>query len=224
MRKFLCKRMIHLATVLIEISLLLFILANISAADPAEAYARGVSRTASEEMVEQYREELGFNRSIPEQYLHWLKNVIRLEFGNSYITGRPAMQDLLNVMPVTLLWAGLSCIWIVATSLPLGVLAVLKEGKWIDKLIMGLSVVPISVPGYFLGLLCLLIFGIYLNIMPVVGHGHPTALFFASLILSFPMIALLARVLRSLLLENQASEHVAYAKARGIGRRKRLKM
>ena len=86
---------------------------------------------------------------------------------------------------------------------------------------MGFSFVTISVPGYFLGLLCLLVFGIYLNIMPVVGHGHPVChLLFAAIILSFPMIGSLARILRSLLLENQKSAYVAYAKARGIGRRK----
>lgn len=220
MWKFLRKRIIHLITVLIGISLLSFILANISAVDPAEAYARRISRTASDEMIEQYRDELGFNRSIPEQYLNWLKDIIRLDFGNSYITGKSAMRDLLSVMPTTLLLSSLSCILIVVATVPLGILAALKEGKWIDKLIMGLSFVSISVPGYFLALLCLLVFGIYLNIMPIVGHGHPMTLLFASLILSFPMIGSLARILRSLLLENQKSEHVTYAKARGISKSK----
>ena len=79
---------------------------------------------------------------------------------------------------------------------------------------MGLSFVSMSVPGYFLGLLCLLVFGIYLDIMPIAGHGHPMSLLFASLVLSFPMIGALARILRSLLLENQRSEYVMYAKAR----------
>ena len=207
-------------TVLIGISLLSFILANISAVDPAEAYARRVSRSAGEEMIEEYRDELGFNQSVPEQYLNWLKNVIRLDFGNSYITGRPAMRDLLSVMPVTLFLSGLSCILIIVSAVPLGILAALKEGTWVDRLIMGLSFVSVSVPGYFLGLLGLLVFGIYLNIMPIVGHGHPITLLCASLILSFPMIGSLARILRSLLLENQKSAYVAYAKARGIGRRK----
>ena len=220
MWKFLCRRVIHLITVLIGISLLSFVLANISAVDPAEAYARRVSKTASEEMVEQYREELGFNQSIPEQYWNWLKNVVRLDFGNSYITGRPAMQDLLSVMPMTLILSGLSCILIIAGAVPLGILAAFKEGKWVGKLVMGLSFVSISVPGYFLGLLCLLVFGIYLRLMPIVGHNHPITLLFASLVLSFPMVGALARILRSLLLENQRSEYVVYAKARGIGRRR----
>ena len=220
MWKFLSKRMIHLITVLIGISLLSFVLANISTVDPAEAYVRRVSKMASEEMVEQYREELGFNQSVPEQYWKWLKNVILLDFGNSYITGRSAIQDLLSAMPMTLLLSGLSCILIIVGAVPLGVLAALKEGKWVDKLAMGLSFVSISVPGYFLGLLCLLVFGIYLSIMPIAGHGHPMTILFASMVLSFPMIGALARILRSLLLENQRSEYVVYAKARGIGRRK----
>ena len=220
MCKFLCRRLIHLITVLIGISLLSFILANISSVDPAEAYARRVSKTASEELVEQYREELGFNQSVPRQYINWLKNVIRLDFGDSYITKHPAMQDLLCAMPMTLILSGLSCILIIAGAVPLGILAALKEGKWVDKLVMGFSFVSISVPGYFLGLLCLLVFGIYLGVIPIVGHGHPMTLLFASLVLSFPMIGALARILRSLLLENQKSAYVIYAKARGIGRRR----
>ena len=175
---------------------------------------------ASEEMVERYREELGFNQSVPKQYVSWLKDVIHLDFGISYITGRPVMRDLLGVMPMTLILSGLSCIWIIVGAVPLGILAALKEGKWIDKLVVGLSFVSISVPGYFLGLLCLLVFGIHMNIMPIAGHGHPVALLCASLVLSFPMLGTLARILRSLLLENQRSGYVVYAKARGIGRRK----
>lgn len=220
MRRFLFKRLLHLMTVLIGISLLSFILANISAVDPAEAYARRISKTAGEEMMERYREELGFNRSVPEQFLSWLKDVLRLDFGSSYITGRPAMQELLSVMPMTLLLSGLSCALIIVAGTLLGILAALREGTRIDRLILGLSFISVSIPGYFLGLLCLLVFGIYLNIMPVVGHGHPMTLLIASFILSFPMIGSLARILRSLLLENQKSEYVTYAKARGIGKRK----
>ena len=220
MRRFLRKRLFHLVTVLLGISLLSFILANIAQIDPAESYAIRISKTVDATMVERYRDELGFNQSIPEQYLGWLKSIVQLDFGNSYITGRPAMRELLAVMPVTLLLAGLSCVLILITAVPLGVLAAHREGSWIDTLIMGLSFVSISVPGYFLGLLCLLVFGIYLNVMPVVGHGHPVSLLCAALVLSLPMIGSLSRILRSLMLENKQSEHVLYAKARGIGKRR----
>lgn len=220
MWKFITKRIVYLITVLIGISLLSFILANIAAVDPAEAYVRRISRIASEEMIEQYRKVFGFDQSTPEQYLNWLKDVIRLDFGNSYITGRPAMKDLLSAMPTTLVLAGLSCLFIILAAVPLGVLAALKKGTWADQLILGISFISISVPGYFLGLLCLLVFGLHLKIMPVVGHGHPVTLIVASLVLSFPMIGSLARVLRSLILENQTSEYVVYAKARGISRRR----
>jgi ABC-type dipeptide/oligopeptide/nickel transport system permease component len=197
-----------------------FILANISSTDPAEAYAIRISKTVDEEIVERYREELGFNQPISVQYFNWLKNVICLDFGSSYITGRPVLRDLLSAMPTTLILVGISCVLIIAGTAALGILAAMNEGKWIDKLIMGLSFVSISVPGYFLGVLCLLVFGMHLGIMPIAGNDHPMTLLFASLILSFPMVGSLARILRSLLLENKSSEYIVYAKARGIGRRK----
>ena len=84
-------------TVLIGISVLSFILANISNIEPAEAYAIRISKTANVEIVERYREELGFNQPISVQYFNWLKNVICLDFGSSYITGRPVLRDLLSV-------------------------------------------------------------------------------------------------------------------------------
>lgn len=220
MYRFIGKRVVHLVTVLIGISFLSFFLANIAPVDPAEAYARRLSKGVSEETIESYREEFGFNESIPKQYLNWLGNVLRLDFGSSYITGRPAMRDIFSVLPLTLILALLASAFIILFSIPLGILSAMREGKAIDKIVCGLSFVSISVPGYFLGLLCLLLFGIQLGIMPVIGHGHPASLVCGAFVLAFPMIGTLTRILRSQLLENSDKDYVTYAKARGISKRK----
>lgn len=220
MKGFIAKRLVHLITVLIGISLLSFVLANIAPTDPAEAYVRRLTKTPTAEMIEHYREEFGFNRSVPEQYFRWLNNAVHLDFGMSYTTHKPAMQVLFRGLPTTLALAGMSALFILALGVPLGVLAASREGSWMDKAIMGISFFSISVPGYFLGLLCLLVFGIHLNIMPIVGKGHPASLLCAAFVLAFPMIGSLCRILRALLLENRNSPYVVYAKARGISRRR----
>lgn len=220
MIKFIVKKLIYLLTVLIGISFLSFVLANIAPISPAEAYARRMTKAPTAEMLERYNEELGFNQSIPAQYIDWLGKAVRLDFGHSYATKKPVSASLLAVMPATLMLAGLSCILILALGIPLGLLAAYNEGTWVDKCILGGSFVSISVPGYFLGLLVLLAFGIHLKIMPIIGHGHPVSLLCAAFVLAFPMIGSLCRMLRTLLLENRNSPYVVYAKARGICRRR----
>lgn len=216
---FIIKKLVYLVTVLIGISLLSFILANIAPISPAEAYVRRITKAPTDEMMERYNEEFGFNQSIPEQYINWLGKAIRLDFGSSYATKKPVIQSLLSVMPTTLALSGLSAVFILALAVPLGLLAAHKEGSWADKCILGMSFISISVPGYFLGLLILLSLGIRLNIIPIIGDGNPISLCFASFVLAFPMIGSLCRILRALLLEQKNSPYVLYAKARGISRR-----
>lgn len=220
MRRFIGKRLVHLISVLIGISFLSFFLADIAPIDPAEAYARRISKTVSEETIEAYREKLGFNESVLVQYLTWLKSALILDFGDSYITGKPAIQDMFKVFPMTFILALLASIFIILFSVPLGMLSVMQKGKAIDKIICGMSFVSISIPGYFLGLLCLLMFGLKLNIMPIVGHGHPSSMVCGAWVLALPIIGSLSRILRTLLLENSDKDYVIYAKARGVSKRK----
>lgn len=219
MIRFLVKRAGHLVCVLAGITLLSFLLANISSIDPAEAYARRVSKAADEQMIEQYRRELGFDQTVGQQYTAWLRRVIKLDFGNSYLTGRPAMAEILSLLPMTLLIAGIACIFVIILAVPLGLLAAQKAEQLTDRLIMGGSFLAVSVPGYLLGLLAVWWLGLRWKIMPVVGHGHPVSLIVGGFILAVPMIGTLARMLRTLLLENQNCDYVIYAKARGISKR-----
>lgn len=219
MARLILKKIAYLLVVLLCISFLSFLLANLSPIDPAEAYARRVSRSASAEMIEEYRQRLGFNKSIPEQYVAWLGRVVHLDLGNSYITGRPVLQELSAALPTTILLALLAAAFILIFSIPLGVLSAHYEGKLPDKIISGFSFVSISIPGYFVGLLFLLAFGMKLRLFPVIGHGNFVSILFAAFVLALPMLGSLARVLRSLILENKEKDYIQYAKARGIGSR-----
>lgn len=218
MVKFIFKRVIYLWSLLIGISFLSFILANIAPVDSAEAYVRRISKTADETMIEEYREKWGFNQPILKQYFQWLGNVQRLDFGNSYITRKPVTQEIVAVIPTTLRIAGLASVLILIMAIPLGILSAMYEKKLVDKLICGVSFFFISVPSYLSGLLCLLVFGLYLGWIPVIGHGHLGSIFFASFILALPMVGTLIRILRASLIENKSSEYVKYAQARGISK------
>lgn len=216
MSQFIGKRLLYILLVLVAVSFLSFVLANISSIDPAEAYAKRLSKAVSEETIRNIRAELGFDRSVPEQYVRWLGSVLRLDFGNSYVSHQPVRKELAKALPTTMILALTASVMILLFSVPFGILSAAREGKATDHIICGLSFVSVSIPGYFLGILLLLLFGIKMNILPIIGHGHPLSLLFASMVLAFPMIGVLTRIIRSLILENNSKDFVLYARARGI--------
>ena len=206
----------YLILVLVCVSFLSFLLANISAIDPAEAYARRVVRSANKELIAQYRELTGFDKTILQQYLSWLQKAVRLDFGTSYLTKKSVRQELGKALPVTLLITACASVFSIIAAVPLGIAAALYKNRLADKLIGFISFLSFSVPGYFAGLLCLRYFGMHLHLFPVIGHGQGVSVLFASFTLALPMTGTLIRLLRSFLLENEEKEYVQYAKARGI--------
>jgi len=216
MEKFIGKRLLYILLVLVGISFLSFVLANIASVDPAEAYAKRMSKAATEETIKSTRAELGFDRSIPEQYVCWLGSVLRLDFGNSYVSHQPVTKELVRALPTTMTLALTASVMILLFSVPLGILSAAREGRATDHIICGVSFISVSIPGYFLGILLLWLLGIKINILPVIGHGHPLSMIFASVVLAFPMIGVLTRIIRSLILENNCKDFVIYARARGI--------
>ena len=206
----------YLILVLVCVSFLSFLLANISAIDPAEAYARRVVRSANKELIAQYRELTGFDKTILQQYLSWLQKAVRLDFGTSYLTKKSVRQELGKALPVTLLITACASVFSIIAAVPLGIAAALYKKRLADKLIGFISFLSFSVPGYCTGLLVLLIFGMRLHLFPVIGHGQGVSVLFASCTLALPMTGTLIRLLRSFLLENEEKEYIQYAKARGI--------
>lgn len=213
------RKIAYLLLVLLCISFLSFVLANVAPIDPAEAYARRLNKAASKEMIQRVRENMGFDKHILQQYIMWLGKVIRLDFGSSYITGKPVLSEMIHVLPITMVIAVFAALFILMLSVPLGIVSACRIGTVWDKIISGFSFLAISAPGNFSGLLFLLLFGMKLRWFPVIGHGNPLSLVSAALVLALPMVGALTRVLRSLILEEQEKDYVVYAKARGIPRR-----
>lgn len=210
------KKLTYLLLVLLCISFLSFVLANVASIDPAEAYARRMNKAASEETIRQLREDMGFDKPLFRQYALWLHKVLRLDFGSSYITGKPVLSEMLHALPLTMALALGAALFTLVLSVPLGVLSAWRMGTMTDKIISAFSFLTISAPGYFTGLLFLLLFGMKLRWFPVVGHGNPLSVICAAFVLALPIIGSLTRVLRSLILEEQEKDYVLYAKARGV--------
>ncbi len=168
----LVRRLAALVPTLLLVSILAFGLTQLAGGDPArEAAEQGDDDLASEELVAQLRERWGLNDAIPVRYVRWLGNALRGNLGESYLSGRPVAQELLEKYPATLLLALAALILAALAGIPLGVVAALRRDSWIDHLGRVGAVSIAAVPGFWLGLLLIVAFAEVLGLLPAGGFG-----------------------------------------------------
>ncbi len=216
------KRLISLAIVLFGVTVLSFLLANLSLVDPAEAYARQHLLHPTAEQIDKIRTELGLDRPIYQQYFFWLGNSLTGDLGTSYLTRNPVTADIAKKLPLTLLLVGMSMLWVIGLTLPLGMLSALKKNSLFDHVVRGFTILGNSLPNFWLGFLFLLLFAVTIPVIRVVDYGNLKSLILPSLVLAIPVASLSIRLFRATLLSNLAQDYVIYAKARGIAKRRIL--
>ena len=219
MKKYLLKRFPSLILVLLGISTLTFLIAHISPVDSAEVYVRKTSLVPNEAMIEKVREEMGLNKPLGVQYLEWLKSVLRFDFGTSYISKQPVLQEFKRTFPLTLKLVAFAVGLILVISIPLGIISAVYKNKLIDHLIRIVSLIGVSVPNYVIGYLLIYLLGVRLKILPLMGEGSIKHIIMPAFTLAIPIISSYIRVLRVNMLENMNTDYVRYARARGIGER-----
>jgi ABC-type dipeptide/oligopeptide/nickel transport system permease component len=201
-----------LAGVLIAVFLLLYVA-------PGDPVLQMVGERADEATIARLRAELRLDDPLPTQFAHYAGGVLRGDLGNSYITRRPILQDILERFPNTLLLAGAAMLLASLIGISLGVLSARHPGGWIDRLSLGIAYVGISFPVYWVGLILILLFAVTLRWLPASGFGSWEYLILPALALGSRSIAFLARVTRSSMLETLGSDFVRTARAKGLRER-----
>lgn len=202
-------RLAMLLLVLFGVTLLTFFYTNLSPVDAAQALAVRRYTRPTEEQITAVRAELGLDRPLPEQYINWLGNAIRGDFGNSYNTGRPIINELSASMKPTLAMAALALLFT-------AVLSASRKGGLADKTIYLFGIVCMSVPNYWIGFMLLLAFAISLPWFSIMGAESLKDLILPALALAIPAAAGNIRVFRSSLIDGYSSDFVMYARARGV--------
>ena len=199
------RRLGLLIVVLFGVTVLTFFYTNLSPVDAAEALAVRRYNRPTAQQVELVREELGLDQPILQQYGSWLWNALHGDFGNSYNTGRPIVEELTAAIRPTLVMAAMALLFATLISIPLGVLSASRKGGLSDRSIYLFGIICMSLPNYWIGFMLLLAFAVYLKdfILP-------------ALALAIPMAAGNIRVFRSSLLDGYNSDFVLYARARGV--------
>ena len=168
------------------------------------------------QQVELVREELGLDQPIFQQYGSWLWNALHGNFGNSYNTGRPIVEELSASIQPTLVMATMALLFADLLSIPLGVLSASRKGGLADRSIYLFGIICMSLPNYWIGFMLLLAFAVYIPIFSIMGADSLKDFILPALALAIPMAAGNIRVFRSSLLDGYNSDFVLYARARGV--------
>ena len=218
---FLARRLLATLPVLLVVAVLVFLLLRLSPGDPAAVLA---GDAASTEQIAQIRAGLGLDRSIPEQFAIWFGNVLRGDLGQSFYYKTDVTTLIGQRLEPTLSLALITISIAVLVAVPLGVLAAWRFGGWLDRGLMGFSVLGFSIPIFVLAYLLIWLVSLKLGWLPVQGYkrfadGPGQWLYHLTLpaiTLSVIYIALIARVTRASVLETLGEDYIRTARAKGL--------
>ena len=226
---YLVKRAFQAIAVMFVISLIGFTIQD-NLGDPLREL---VGQSVSEEVRNELRDELGLNDPFVTQYIRFLGNMLRGDLGTSYFFKEPALQVILKKLPATIELVLGATVIIIGLSVPLGVYTAIKPNSFFSRLIMGISIVGISVPVFLTAILMIYVFSVEYGWFPSYGRGDLVHVWgywetnFAtvdgwmhiilpSIALASIMLPLFVRLIRAEMMEVLQSEYVKYAKAKGI--------
>jgi peptide/nickel transport system permease protein len=226
MLRFILGRLLSLSLSLIVASLVIFTVIEVIPGDPA-AFMLGLN--ADEATVQALRADLGLDGSKAERYLAWIAGMVQGDFGTSYTYRVPVAELVADRLWVSLPLAILSLILSTAIAFPVGLLAAANRGRAADYGIMGGTQLGIAIPNFWFGMLLVLVFAV--NLRWFSAGGFPgweeplqalKSLLLPSVALALPQAAILARVMRSALIETLAQDYMRTARAKGLSRRQAL--
>lgn len=221
MGRFILTRILSAIPTLLIVSLTVFALMRMIPGDPA---ALMLGDLAQPGQVEALREEMGLDRPVAVQYLLWLGDVVTGDFGLSIATGDPVLPEIWSRFTVsaTIVFAAILLATLVAV--PAGMIAAWRQNKGTDLAVIGVATVLLSIPSFWLGLMLLLVFGLWLGWLPIVGYvpfSRDPAL--AALALILPVVTLvlaesgsIARMARASTIEVARLEYITHARAKGL--------
>ncbi len=181
-----------------------------------------LGQDATEEQIENFRRAYGLDQPIMVQYGQFLIHAIRLDFGVSILQARPAIEAVLDYFPNTLKLAGVAIIIGLAVGIPIGIIAGVRRNSPFDYLLMGTAVIGQSAPGFWLGIMLILVFAVTLGWLPTSGTAAGTEgiryLVLPALTLCPWFLTLIARLTRSGILEVMRQDYIRTAYAKGLSK------
>jgi peptide/nickel transport system permease protein len=212
MGRFAIRRIAQGLLVIIGVTVMVFIFTRL-VGDPAKTM---LPLSASAEQRAAFRHQLGLDEPIIEQFRSYVGDLASGDFGSSIWQRRPAIDAVLDALPNTLQLVLLAIAIAVLLGVPLGVLAALRPGGALDRTAVVLSLVGLSIPQFWLGLLLIIAFSVTLHALPTAGMGTPAHLVLPTVTLAFPAMGRIAMIVRSSMIDELNQQYVRTAKAKGM--------
>lgn len=216
MLRFIAGRLALIPVMLLGVSAVVFLMLRLGRGDPALDYLRISQIPPTDEAIANVRVLLGLDRPLIEQYLAWLWDAMRLDFGVSYVTRRPVLDEFLYYLPATLQLAAVALLVTLAVSLPLGIWAARHPDRLPDQIVRGIAFIGVSMPNFWLGFLLMIVFSVWLGLLPPLGKGGVAHMLMPVVAVSLMSLSINARMLRTSMLEAGGQRHVLYARLRGL--------
>lgn len=210
------RRILLAVFVLWGVATVVFVIVRLVPADPAVLIA---GDSATPEQLVALRAQMGLDQPLILQYGQFLTQALTGDFGTSYRQGVPAMDLIAKVLPNTALLALLACLLALVVSLPLGLLAALRAGRFLDRAVSVGSILVQALPGFWVGVVLILVFSRALQWLPSSGLNSVQSLILPTIVLALPFVAILTRLTRSGLLEVIGEGYINTARAKGLRER-----
>jgi peptide/nickel transport system permease protein len=190
-----------------------FLLLHITPGDPATII---LGEQATPEQIADLRRSMGLDRPLPEQYLRFLTNAVRGDFGISIRAQRPALEYVLERLPATLQLSAGAFAFALLTGLPIGIVSAVKRLSIWDHSSMFIALLGQSMPVFWLGLMLIVVFAVQLRWLPASGMGQPQHLILPAITLGTFLIGLIIRLTRSSMLDVLSQDYIRTARAKGL--------
>ena len=214
MSKYIIKRVLALIPVILGVIFIIQLILYLSPSDPAVVIL-GTNYTPEGAAV--VREQLGLDRPFLIQFLSYIWDLVRGDFGNSYISGEPVITQLAARFPNTLILVLVSMTLCTVISLPIGIQTAVKPNSFLSNITAAFSMIGIALPTFWLGLMLILLFSVKLNgLLPAIGSVSPTGLIMPSITLAASFMAGTMRTTRSSMLDCLNQDYIRTAKAKGV--------
>ena len=213
MGKYVIKRILLIIPILLGVSFIIYWVMAHTPSDPASIILSG---NVTQEQIDALNHELGYDQPVLVQYFNFVKNVfLPFDFGNSYRTGKPVIQEIMLRFPTTVKLAVSSMVLSALIGISLGVLSAVKQYSILDTCLTIICMLSAAIPAFWLGMLLILKFGLELGWLPVMGVDTWTGYILPSVTLSLVSGAGIMRLMRTTMLETIRADYVRTARAKG---------
>lgn len=221
MINYIIRRILLIIPVLCIIALITFFITYVLPGDPVRLI---LGDFATEEQIQEMERQLGYDKPMYVQFGNWLSNIVRGDLGDSLFLRTPVTRAIIDRVEPTILLAVCGILLGTLIGIPLGIIAAVRHRTWVDQLAITTSLIGITIPNFFLALLLILVFGVWLRVLPVagykpvseVGFGVIRYLILPGISIGFMQAGSIARMTRSAMLDVLRQDYIRTARAKGM--------